>query len=113
MKRATKTSSLVCTHTTRFASYVPLTFSFTRRLSPVQQRSISSMTCVLGNMQVNVGERQGLQICAVDVLCQCLPRMELYLEQLKPLNTTNNSSIALREFSSECVLSLSLSVIGQ
>lgn len=65
----------------------------------------------MGNIQVNVDERQELPVCVVDVLCQCLMRMELYLEQLKPLNTMNNGSI--RKFSFDYVLSLSLSAVRQ
>lgn len=54
----------------------------------------------LGNMQVNVGERQ---ICVVDVLRQCLVRMERYLEQFKPLNTLNNSIALSSALSAFCL----------
>lgn len=86
-----------------------------RRLTSVQQRSIPSMTCgVFGEHAGKPGWKTGgLQIRVVDVLCQCLVRIELHLEQFKPPNTINNGSIPLREISFEWVLSLSLSVIRQ
>lgn len=54
----------------------------------------------LGNMQVNVGERQ---MCVVDMLCQCLMRMELYLEQLEPLNALNKGMALSPALSGFCL----------